>query len=143
MTDCRVLVVDDDPPLRMLMVTAIRRGRHMHVEGAANGAEAIEKLRSAPWDVLVLDLMMPRMNGWDVLEWLARHRERRPRSIIVASAADRKVLLELDPELVNAILFKPFDVFELAAYVKAAAGLGLPDRRRRRVIAEVRGSSVR
>ena len=143
MDECRVLVVDDDPPLRLLMVTAIRRTRGMHVEGAAHGAEAIDKLLAGPWDVLVLDLMMPRLSGWDVLEWLGRNRDHVPRSIIVASAADRKILQELDPELVNAILFKPFDVFQLAANVKAAAGLGTTDRRRRRLISEVPGGSAR
>lgn len=143
MSESRVLVVDDDPALRRLMVTAVRRGRNLFVDGASNGAEAVEKLRDEPWHVLVLDLMMPKLSGWDVLEWLSRHRDRIPRSIIVASAADRKILQELDPHLVNAILFKPFDVFQLAAYVKAAATLPSPDRRRRRVIAEVPGSGAR
>ncbi|HVG25591.1 MAG TPA: response regulator [Thermoanaerobaculia bacterium] len=142
--DCRVLVVDDDPPLRKLIVAALRRGRHAHVEGVANGVEAIEQLREgAPWNVLVLDLMMPKLSGWDVLEWLAQHRSRVPQSVIVASAADRKILRELHPELVNAILFKPFDVFQLAAYVRSACRLREADRRRRRIIAEVPGSGER
>jgi CheY-like chemotaxis protein len=142
--DCRILVVDDDPPLRKLIVAALRRSRHPHVEGAANGVEAIERLREGPiWSIVVLDLMMPKVSGWDVLDWLGKHPNRVPRSVIVASAADRKILQELDPHLVNAILFKPFDVLQLAAYVKAACSLSERDRRRRRVIPEVPGSGLR
>lgn len=142
--ECRILVVDDDPPLRTLIVSALRRGRHASVEGASNGEEAIERLRDqGPWSVLVLDLMMPKMSGWDVLAWLSEHPAFVPSSVIVASAASRKILQELDPRLVNAILFKPFDVFQLSAYVRAACRLGHPDRRHRRVIAEVPGSGAR
>jgi two-component system, sensor histidine kinase ChiS len=139
--DCRILVVDDDPPLRKLIVTALRRGGHMHVEDASNGVEAVDQLRDrGPWNVVVLDLMMPKLSGWDVLAWLSENPACVPRSVIVASAASRTILQELDPHLVNAILFKPFDVFQLSAYVKAACRLQQADRRRGRVIAEVPGS---
>ena len=142
--DCRILVVDDDPPLRKLLVAVLGRSRHAVVEGVTNGVEAIDALRDQPrWDVLVLDLMMPKMSGWDVLEWLAANRQHVPRSTIVASAANRKILQELDPELVNAILFKPFDVMQVSAYVRAVCRLGSPDRRRARLIAEVPGSGAR
>jgi CheY-like chemotaxis protein len=125
--DCRILVVDDDPPLRKLLVTVLRRSRHATVEGVSNGVEAMARLEAeARWDVLVLDLMMPKLSGWDVLAWLGENRDHVPRSTIVASAANRKILQELDPELVNAILFKPFDVIQVAAYVKAVCRLGAP-----------------
>jgi two-component system KDP operon response regulator KdpE len=136
--DCRILVVDDDPPLRKLLVTALRREGHTEVFGARNGAEAVEKLASdGAWSVLVLDLMMPTLSGWDVLNWLAENESHVPRTVIVASAASREILRELDPRLVNAILFKPFDVFQVAAYVSAACKLGDRDRRRKRVIPDV------
>lgn len=142
--NCRILVVDDDPPLRKLIVAALRRGGHGTVEGVSNGEEAIEKLRSeGGWSVLVLDLMMPTLSGWDVLDWLRQNREHVPGSTIVASAADRRILHELNPELVNAILFKPFDVFHVAAYVNGLCHLHGPDRRRRRLISEVPGSGAR
>ena len=132
---CRILVVDDDASLRKLMITAIRRRQRTHIEGAANGAEAIERLISdGPWTVLVLDLMMPTLSGWDVITWLAGDRARLPRSVIVVSAADREVLQKLDPSVVNALIFKPFDVFQLGAYVKAVCDLETADRRQRRLV---------
>jgi two-component system sensor histidine kinase ChiS len=137
--NCRVLVVDDDAPLRNLLVSALRRHGCNDVESATNGAEAIERLQNGgPWAVLLLDLMMPTISGWEVIDWLAQHRELAPRSVIVASAADRAILHRLEPNVVNAIVFKPFDVFQLGAYVKAACTLPIADRRRRRVIAEAR-----
>lgn len=136
--DCRILVADDDPPLRRLIVTALKRQRHPHVEGVVNGAEAIEKLQSDErWSVLILDLMMPKLSGWDVLEWLEKNETHAPGSVIVASAASREILRELDPRVVNAILFKPFDVFQMAAYVGAACQMGVRDRRQKRVVPEI------
>jgi CheY-like chemotaxis protein len=134
---CRILVVDDDAPLRKLIVTALRRRQRTQIESATNGAEAIELLQSSgPWAVLVLDLMMPTVSGWTVIEWLAEHREHVPRSVIVVSAADRGILQKLDPAVVNAIIFKPFDVFQLGAYVEAACEMHIDDRRRRRVVTD-------
>jgi CheY-like chemotaxis protein len=134
---CRVLVVDDDAPLRKLIEAAVRRRRVGMVETAADGAETIERLSSGPgWTVLVLDLMMPRKNGWEVIEWLRSNRAHVPHSVIVVSAADRAVLQQLDPSVVNAIIFKPFDVFQLGAYVQAACAFAREDRRRRRIVGE-------
>lgn len=142
--ECRILVADDDPPLQKLIVTALRRSRHGHIEGADNGADAIARLHyDGPWNVLVLDLMMPKLSGWDVLDWMAKHPDHFPQSVIVASAADRKILKELDPKLVNAIMFKPFDVFQLAAYIGAACQLRQRDRRHARLVAELPGSGAR
>lgn len=134
---CRVLVADDDAPLRELIAAALRRRRVSTIETAKDGAEAIEKLVAGPrWTVLVLDLMMPRKNGWEVLEWLGRNRALAPQSVIVVSAADRAILKQLDPSVVNAIIFKPFDVFQLSAYVNAACELASDDRRRGRIVGE-------
>ena len=134
---CRILVADDDAALRKLIVTTLRRRRCGAIDAASNGAEAIQRLSSEPsLDALVLDLMMPAKSGWDVIDWLAGHAERRPRSVIVVSAADRTILQQLDPRVVNAIIFKPFDVFQLGSYVKSACELGAADRRRRRVVGD-------
>lgn len=131
--DALVLVAEDDESLRTLMVTALRR-RRVNVESASDGAEAIAQLETRNWGVLVLDLMMPGTSGWDVIAWLAAHRDRMPKAVIVVSAADREVLRELDPTVVNAIVFKPFDLLQLTSYIKAAAELKRPDRRHRRQV---------
>ena len=130
---CSVLVAEDDPAIRALLATAFRR-RRLQLAVAANGEEALQHLQDREWRVLVLDLMMPAVTGWDVISWLAKNRDRKPKTVIVVSATDRALLQELDPTVVNAVIFKPFDVLQLSAYVKASCELQQIDRRRSRVI---------
>jgi CheY-like chemotaxis protein len=129
----RVLVAEDDPSIRRLLASTLRR-RRLEVEAVEDGAQALRALERARWDVLVTDLMMPNMNGWDLVRWLGEHPERCPASVIVVSAAERDALTELDPRIVNAIVFKPFDVLQLGAYVRNAACHTGRDRRRARKV---------
>lgn len=132
----RVLVAEDDPAIRRLLAATLRR-RRLDVHVVNDGAEAQRELQNGHWAVVVLDLMMPNVNGWELIEWLSEHDEVRPASVVVMSAADREALLQLDPTVVNAIVFKPFDVAEVGAYVKSAAERGEADRRRGRVMRSV------
>jgi adenylate cyclase len=126
-----VLVVDDDPSIRRLIAAALRRNG-MSVEVAEGGSDAIEKLSGSVFSLITLDLMMPSVSGWDVIEWLRFHPERRPRSVLVISAADREVFQRLDPVMVNAVFLKPFDLDVLLGYVDGA--VRQRDRRRARII---------
>ncbi|MGH9459492.1 MAG: response regulator [Thermoanaerobaculia bacterium] len=127
-----VLVVDDDRPIRELLAAVLRR-EGLTADTASDGERAIQALDERNYTVLVLDLMMPRLSGWEVIGWLRANPANRPRSVIVCTAADRAVFSELDPEVVNAIFVKPFDVAELGAYVRATTEVP-EDRRRARVI---------
>lgn len=132
---CSVLVAEDDASIRALIVSALRR-RNMQLALAENGGEALVHLQNQEWLVLVLDLMMPHVTGWDVIRWLAANPARKPKTVIVVSATDRAMLQELDPTVVNAVLFKPFDIMQLAAYIKASCELGHDDRRRTRMVVD-------
>lgn len=132
----RVLVAEDDPAIRRLLGMTLRR-RRMEVYLASDGEEAIDALERERWDAVVTDLMMPKVNGWQVVGWLAEHPEHRPASVIVVSATNREALRDLDPTVVNAIFFKPFDVLQLGAYVKHATQQDGGDRRRARVVQSV------
>ncbi len=127
----RVLVAEDDSSIRRLLASTLRR-RRLEVEAVEDGAEALRALERGQWDVLVTDLMMPNVNGWELVRWLREHPEQRPSSVIVVSASDREALRDLDPHIVNAIFFKPFDVLQLGAYVRNAACHAGDDRRRAR-----------
>lgn len=129
-----VLVVEDEIPLLKLMKTALEH-EGIAVATAQDGAEAIDCLSKGKYRVVLLDLMMPRVNGWEVIAWLKAHPDRRPYSLVVVTAADRNVFAELDPEIVNAIIIKPFDTWELIGYVKRCCDHGGGhDRRKRRVV---------
>lgn len=129
-----VLVVEDDAPLRELIAVTLQR-EGIGVVTARDGIEAIDRLARQRFRVVLLDLMMPRLNGWEVIDWLKNHEEARPHSLVVVSAADREVFHKLDPSLVNAIIVKPFDIYELAGYVRRCTALALQrDRRSKRVV---------
>lgn len=134
MTIDGVLIAEDDPSIRKLLASTLRRSR-LPVATAADGVEALKKLSEGEWRVLVLDLMMPSLTGWEVIEWLAAYPEKRPKTVIVVSATEREALRHLDPNVVNAVIFKPFDVAQLSAYVRASCNLPHRDRRRSRIVA--------
>jgi len=79
----RVLVVDDDRDIRELLVAVLSDDGY-EAQGARNGREALEVLERWPADLIVLDLMMPVMDGWTFAE---RMRERWSIPIVVLSAA--------------------------------------------------------
>jgi CheY-like chemotaxis protein len=133
---CPVLLAEDDPAIRALIAAALH-GQQLELTEAADGEEALEHLHRQEWLVLVLDLMMPAVDGWEVIAWLAAHPEKKPKTVIVVSATERTALQQLDPSVVNAVIFKPFDVMQLAAYVKASCDLPHDDRRKSRLVAEV------
>jgi CheY-like chemotaxis protein len=114
----RVLIVDDEAAVRgLLRVIAQRCG--LTADEAADGCECIELLERSDYDVILLDLAMPWLNGLDVIEYLKR-KELTP-AVIVLTAMTRWSFSGIDPEIVHCILRKPCDVDLLAAMLSAAA----------------------
>lgn len=114
----RVLVVDDEPAIRALVTKIIERAGHP-VDNARDGAEAIEKLGVAQYAVVVLDLMMPNVDGYALIEYLKTRGGARP-AIIVISAGDTAALRRLDGSVVHSVLRKPFDIDVLGDLITAA-----------------------
>jgi CheY-like chemotaxis protein len=77
-----ILVVDDEPDIRLLVRFALGLDAHEIVE-AANGAEALDVIGRHRPDLVVLDVMMPEVSGWDVLQQLKKHGDDRVREIPV------------------------------------------------------------
>lgn len=117
--DPRVLVVDDEPAIRALVAKIIDRAG-LSVETAANGQEAIEKLDASPYAVLVVDLMMPQVDGYAVIDHLRESGGRKP-AIIVITAGDSAAIRRLDGAMVHSVVRKPFDIEVLLDLVVAAA----------------------
>ena len=115
----RVLVVDDSERLRKALATGLE-GQGMVVETAADGQEAIERLHVTPFDVVVLDILMPRVDGLQVL----RHVRQAKLStrILVLSARDQ---VDDRVEALNLgaddYLVKPFAFSEVKARILALA----------------------
>jgi len=114
----RILIVDDDSSIRTLLsVVATRAGVESDV--AADGAEALDKIGATRYDLIVLDLQMPRMNGFDLVRAL-RGMEPRP-AVIVLTALPPTHHMILDPTVVHCIVRKPFDLGTFMALFVATA----------------------
>ena len=103
----RILVVDDDDAIRALVETVLRR-RGFHVDSARNGVHALEQLAASRYALIILDLMMPRMSGYELLDALARESiVTRPRVLILSVGLEAR---KFDPDLVIGTVHKPFDI---------------------------------
>jgi CheY-like chemotaxis protein len=117
-SESRVLVVDDEPAIRALVAKIVERAGHP-VDTARDGAEAIEKIEQTNYAVIVLDLMMPNIDGYGLIEHLKNREGTRP-AVIVVSAGDSAALRQLDGAMVHSILRKPFDIDVLGDLITAA-----------------------
>jgi CheY-like chemotaxis protein len=108
----RVLVVDDDASIRLLVTRTLEKQGFM-VDSAVDGVEALQKLSECGYDLLVLDLMMPRLGGVGVIEELPANGP--APKILVMTAASPSVLHQIPRDRVDAIITKPFDLTTLVA----------------------------
>lgn len=107
----KILVVDDDDAIRAL-VTRLFARRGDVVQSAADGAEAIVIVDSDDFDLLILDLMMPRTDGMGVLAHLRTRAARSP-VIIVMTAAVPALAAAVPRDQVAAVVTKPFNIRSL------------------------------
>lgn len=113
-----VLVVDDDPSIRRMIVAALRRDGYTFLE-APNGRDALDLMREQQPDVVVLDLMMPILSGWDVLRERQQDADLSRIPVIVVSAnRDPDVAVAVNAGIC-AFLPKPFDIGALSALVRS------------------------
>lgn len=121
----RVLVVDDETAVREAIARALRLDGH-DVRVATNGAEALELLAAESIDVVVLDVLMPVLDGLETCRELRRRRDRTPVLMLTARAAvaDRIDGLEAGAD---DYLVKPFSLDELRARLRALRRRAAPD----------------
>jgi len=113
-----VLVVDDDVAIRTL-VTRVFTRRGDKVTSAVDGDAAIDCLKLHSFDLVVLDLMMPRTDGFGVLAYLSTLDGNRPK-IIVMTAAVPGLVDKVPEDAVVGVLGKPFDLHALVALAENA-----------------------
>jgi DNA-binding response OmpR family regulator len=112
----RALIVEDDPAIRRLVEKLLVREKVL-IDVAHNGREAVEKLRAGHYSVLVLDLMVPELNGFQVIDFVKRENLGIP--VAVVSAVSQQALTQLDLDVVKLVISKPFDVDEFTKAVLA------------------------
>jgi CheY-like chemotaxis protein len=105
-----VLVVDDDSSIRRLLVLTLLRQGYQTLE-ACNGREALATMRAATPDLVIMDLVMPQVSGWDVLiERAADPSLLRIPMIVVTASNTQKARADVLQKQVCAVIAKPFDI---------------------------------
>ena len=108
-----VLVVDDEPHVAWVLRFSLEH-EGFHTFTASNGLEALEEVEKHHPSVMVLDLMMPEMDGWTVMERLRKlPLELRPRVVIVSALTGPEEKAKATELGADAFVPKPFDVEEL------------------------------
>ncbi|MEA2328085.1 MAG: two-component system, OmpR family, response regulator [Thermoanaerobaculia bacterium] len=113
-----MLIVEDDASIRRLVRTVLLRQGYQ-VEIAADGMEAVSKLGLTDYDVIILDLMMPNMDGFAFLTAMAQSTPERLKHVIITSAASPSIINDKLKGIPFDLLPKPFDINELISRVRA------------------------
>ena len=116
--ECAILIVEDDASIRRLVRMVLERLGYS-VEVAADGVEAVLKMGLVEFDVIILDLMMPNLDGFAFINTLVENDPERLRRIIVTSAASPAIIRERLAGRPFDFLMKPFDINELSRRVRA------------------------
>lgn len=113
----RVLVVDDDDPIRMMLAKIVER-LDMDVVTARDGEEAIRQLDQDGFSAIVLDLMMPKVDGFAVLRHMEQHQQDQLACTIIATAVPEPEIARRFNTPVYKIHGKPFDIGQLMADIR-------------------------
>src|SRR5579872_1324378 len=112
----RALIADDDPVARYLIANILNQ-RRIAFDEAANGADAVKALKQHEYTMVFLDLLMPRIDGWGVIDFVRRYKSKPPR-IVIITGVKNQTLSVADRELVAGLIYKPLDPGEVDRVVQ-------------------------
>ncbi|HEX8172765.1 MAG TPA: response regulator [Thermoanaerobaculia bacterium] len=114
----RVLFADDDAPVRDLYTqVAARLG--VEADVVSSGRDAVAALKTRRYDVALLDLNMPRVSGWEVLDFLRAQPQLRPSRTFIVTGFSDQAISNADRDTVTAVIYKPAAPEELRALLAA------------------------
>ena len=116
----RVMIIEDDLDMIELLALILKRGAYIPIP-AYGGKEGLRLLQEAPVDLVLLDLMMDDMSGWDVLEAIKSDEHLRDTPVLILSArhhTEDRIQTESHADQFEAYLVKPFIVRDLLAQIK-------------------------
>lgn len=115
-TKNRILVVDDEDALRLVLSTELE-GEGYHVASAADGQEAINILGGQDFDLILLDIKMPNVDGFEVLKFV---KEKQPKTkvVMLTGFADLKNAIESKKLGAEDFVSKPYDLVDLLTTVE-------------------------
>ena|SRR2546430_1751474 len=128
--DFNILVVEDDDNVRRLLAEHLTARMPVNVDSARDGVEALHQISTTPYAVVILDLMMPKMSGTDLLDALValssdpsvKAMETPPPIVVITGAPESAlpddVIRKRGPGVVRGVFRKPLDIARLAASVQ-------------------------
>jgi DNA-binding response OmpR family regulator len=119
----RVLVVEDDAAIRTFLATLLSHSGYA-CDFSPDGNDAVDRLRNAEYDAILLDLMLPGQFGFDIIRFLNAERPAMSPRVIVLTAASQATLRDFDETQVHTVMRKPFDIDQLLTHVRACTSMG-------------------
>lgn len=117
-TPQKILLIDDDDPLRLSLAEQLELSEEFTAEQAPTGAEGLEKAKSTAFDVILLDVGLPDLDGREVCRMLRKHGVATPVIMLTAADTDADTILGLDSGA-NDYVTKPFKFNVLLARIRA------------------------
>lgn len=119
----KILIVEDEERIRKV-INIIIRGENIEVDEAADGKEALDKIFNDDFDLVILDLMIPEIDGFDVLKQIREKEETRELPVVIVSArSSDKDILEGLKGGANYYIPKPFEPQELISSLELILGI--------------------
>ena len=110
----RILVVDDFATLRMSLKSVLEQLGYSGIDEAANGQEAVGKLNGKDYDLIITDIDMPVMNGFELLSYVRKDDDLKNIPVIFITAeAEREKIVESIKAGLDAYITKPFSISTL------------------------------
>jgi CheY-like chemotaxis protein len=122
----RILVADDDAPIRDLYLHVAGRVG-VEADVVSSGRDVIAALKSRKYDLALMDLNMPRLSGWEVLDFLRSRYEVRPKRLFIITGFSDQQISAADRDVVTAVLYKPVASDELRTLVTECLRGGVVD----------------
>ncbi len=109
MVDLKILAVDDSPTMRRIIIGTLRRAGFLDVTEAADGKDALEKLRADSFDFVITDWSMPEMDGLAFVSNMRRSEELKNIPVLIVTTRSIKTdIIEAKAAGVNNYIVKPF-----------------------------------
>ncbi|WP_339902041.1 response regulator [uncultured Cyclobacterium sp.] len=111
----RFLIVDDDPIIRMVMKSMLKNWDHIIIDMASDGKQALELIKQSYYDLVIMDLQMPVLSGYQTAEAIRSGAcgELRKNTPLLAVTADLSDMAKTKSSQMNYVLIKPFDLEKL------------------------------
>jgi DNA-binding NtrC family response regulator len=111
-----ILVVDDEDALRTVLSNELANEGYQ-VQNASDGDEAVNELTKSAYDLILLDIKMPRMNGFEVLKYVKEHHPK-SKVVMLTGFADLKNAIESKKLGADDFVSKPYDLVDLLTTIE-------------------------